>query len=125
MAKKAAKSTKSETDSSTAAKPMKKADAVREALKRGIKLPSAAVAFIKSEFGIDMPRQQFSVYKHEFSKRKGGKSMKVRAASPMPAMSQSGGKNRGTDVLGAMEAIKPLVAEFGADKVKRIVDLLG
>ena len=38
-------------------------------------------------------------------------------------------KQRGTgaepDLLDAMEAMKPLVASLGADKVKRIVDLLG
>ena len=31
----------------------------------------------------------------------------------------------GIDLLDAMEAMKPLIASLGAEKVKRIVDLLG
>ena len=42
-------------------------------------------------------------------------------AAPQPKPRAAGGE---TDLLTAMEAMKPLVASLGADKVKRIVDLL-
>jgi hypothetical protein len=42
--------------------------------------------------------------------------------APPPKPRGSGGE---PDILEAMEAMKPLVASLGADKVKRIVDLLG
>jgi hypothetical protein len=32
---------------------------------------------------------------------------------------------RGSNLLNAMEAMKPLVASFGKEQVKRIVELLG
>ena len=41
--------------------------------------------------------------------------------APPPKPQASGGES---DLLAAMEAMKPLVAALGADKVKRIADLL-
>ena len=41
---------------------------------------------------------------------------------PLPKQRASGGE---ADLLKMMEAMKPLVANLGADKLKRIVNLLG
>jgi hypothetical protein len=110
---------------------MSKADAVRAALSEGIEAPQEAVAFIKHRFGIEMGAQHFSSVKSQQKKREGapaarrGRKPKQAAAdgyvAPPPRPAASGG----SDLLDAMEAMKPLIAQYGADQVKRIVDLLG
>lgn len=109
---------------------MTKADAVRAALAKGIGNPTAGVNYIKTNFGVDMPKQQFSVYKSEFKKR--GQKGKGKAAPKKtipaanyvapPAKAPTGSS---ADVLMVAEAIKPFVSSLGAARVKRIVDLLG
>ena len=86
-----------------------------------------------------MTRQTFSSYKSELEGKggqeeaaapKGKPGRKPKAApsqavegylAPPPKPQAAGGE---TDLLAAMEAMKPLVAALGADKVKRIADLL-
>jgi hypothetical protein len=97
-----------------------KAEAVRRALAQGHAMPTDGVAFIKSEFGIDMGIQHFSAQKSQLKKQKGAKKKVGRPAKhPQPSM------NGGAGILEAMEAMKPLVASMGANKLKRLVDLLG
>jgi hypothetical protein len=112
--------------------PMTKADAVRAALAKGIGNPTDGVKYIKLTFGVDMPKQQFSVYKSEFKKRagKGKGRAKAGAKKALPAANYVAPPPKArvgadADVLIAAEAIKPFVSSLGAARVKRIVDLLG
>jgi hypothetical protein len=110
--------------------------AARAALEKGYEKPAEAVAYIKNTFGIDMNPQYFSAIKtrtkdlHE-------------AAPPKPAPARRGQKAKAArvegylappekpkvagepDVLLALEGVKELVSQFGADKLKRMIDLLG
>jgi hypothetical protein len=98
-----------------------KAEAVRRALAEGKDSPPVGVAYIKEQFGIDIAPQHFSAQK---SQLKNKAVVKVKGKrGPKPAVvSRPEGE---TGLLEALEAIKPLVASMGAEKVKRLVDLLG
>lgn len=109
-----------------------KSAAAREAIAQGIESPDDAVAFIKQRFGIEMSKPHFSAVKSQLKKReagggaapKGRPGRKPKAAvegylAPPKVVPTGEG-----DLLEALEAMKPLVASLGAEKVKRIVDLL-
>lgn len=104
-----------------------KAEAARRALEAGVGSPKRAIAFIKKEFGIDMTSGHFSATK-SLLKKKGTMTVKTRgrpkgstnAVKPTPALPANGE----ADLLHALEAMKPLVASLGADRVKRLADLL-
>jgi hypothetical protein len=118
-------------------KTMNKSEAARAALDAGYEKPAEAVAFIKNTFGIDMDAQYFSAIKT----RTNGKGEASKKAEPAkrgrkpkaPAALVNGyvappEKPRSTsepDLLLALEGVKELVGQFGAEKLKRIVDLLG
>jgi hypothetical protein len=122
---------KSRVEASANEGTISKADAVRAALAKGLATPTAGVNFIKAEFGVVMPKQQFSVYKSEFKKRAlkvklKGKAVPKSTAAPAGFLSPPPKPRTGEpDVLLAVETIKPLVQQFGAAKLKRIVELLG
>jgi hypothetical protein len=108
-----------------------KSAAAREAIAQGIDSPEDAVAFIKQRFGIEMSKPHFSAVKSQLKKReasgaapKASRGRKPKAAvegylAPPKVVPTGEG-----DLLEALEAMKPLVASLGAEKVKRIVDLL-
>lgn len=119
-----------------------KAEAVRQALAEGNDSPEDGVGFIQSRYGIEMTKQTFSSYKAGQKARdakpgapkgKPGRKPKVIAerggsivdngfvAEPLRprAVGEEG------DLLASLEALKPLIASHGADRVKRLVDLLG
>jgi hypothetical protein len=98
-----------------------KAEAVRRALADGKESPPVGVAYIKEQFGIDIAPQHFSTQKSQLKNRAGVKVKGKRG--PKPAV--AGGPEGEAGLLEALEAIKPLVAAMGAEKVKRLVDLLG
>jgi hypothetical protein len=101
--------------------------AVKAAIAAGVESPTAGVAFIKSQYGIDMPRNRFSIYKSRIRKRAGSPKPAAAAAAPSKVMKKPLPAKRfvvDSDVLLALEAIKPLIEQHGADKVRRIVDLL-
>ena len=117
-------------------KPVKKADAARAALAAGIEAPQKAVAFIKTRFGIEMNPQHFSAMKSQIRKkeREGGAAPTAEASARRKPSAEVEGhlapppKAAGDaepDLLAALETMKPLIAQLGAEKVKRIVDLLG
>lgn len=114
-----------------------KAEAVRQALAAGMESPGDGVGFIKSNYGIDMEKQAFSSYKaqakardakHSDAEPKGKPGRKPKAASvegylaPPPKPRAVGEEG---DLIASLETLKPLIASYGADKVKRLVDLLG
>jgi hypothetical protein len=106
-----------------------KTQAARAAIEAGYEKPTEAVGYIKDRFGIDMNPQYFSSIKSQMKKkdggaRQGGKKPKTSAEgylAPPPKTAPTGG----SELLDAMEAMKPLVACLGKEQVKRIVDLLG
>ena len=96
--------------------------ALRDALEQGEESPDDGVAYIRKIHGIEISKQMFSSYK---TKEKARKTENQEPAAPKGKPGRkpkaAGGE---TDLLAAMEAMKPLVAALGADKVKRIADLL-
>jgi hypothetical protein len=137
MARKSAVKPKSETDSpeqqaleasslDPAAKTVSKAAAARAAIDAGHDNPQQAVAYIKKTFGIDMGAQHFSAVKSQLRKKEGATKNEPRR-KPLdgylaPPKIEATGEG---DLFDALAAMKPLIAQFGADKVKKMVDLLG
>ncbi len=115
---------------------MSKADACRAALAAGIDTAEKAQEFTRSKFGVEIKPTDFALYKSKGKKAepptaKGKPGRKPKAApspaiegylAPPPAPNPPGEQ---LDLLAAMEAMKPLVAALGVEKVKRIADLLG
>jgi hypothetical protein len=109
-----------------------KSEAVRRAISAGFDKPVEGVAYIKDQFGIDIGPTHFSAVKttekkKEEAKAKGkpGRKPKSYAFEGNSASASKPAAKTGSDLLAAMEAMKPLVAALGAEKVKRIADLLG
>jgi hypothetical protein len=109
-----------------------KAEAIRRALSAGMDSPEDGVAYIKSRFGLEVSNQHFSATKSQIKSKGGGTQSKGKPGrkpkaavegylAPPPKPAPAGG----SDLLEAMEAMKPLVASLGKEQVKRIVDLLG
>ena len=118
---------------------MNKSQAARGAVDAGYEKPAAAVEYIKEEFGIDLNPQHFSAIKSGYLKRQGEtKPAKKAAAKPGRKPKDVSGVVEGylapptktkapdePDVLLALESIKELVGLFGAEKLKRMVDIIG
>jgi hypothetical protein len=116
---------------------MSKTNAIRAAMAEGIESPGDGVDFIRKRFGLEMSKQHFSATK---SKLKSSEGQGEKKAAPAKAAPKAAAKRKPElveerqparaageegDLLSAMEAMKPLVAALGAEKVKRIADLLG
>jgi hypothetical protein len=110
-----------------------KADMVRAALAEGMESPTDGLGFIKSKFGVDFPRPMWSSYKAQIRAQEQQKALKrgrpgrkpkaaVEGDFAPPKPATSGGQS---ELLAALEAIKPLVESMGKEQVHRIVDLLG
>jgi hypothetical protein len=110
----------------TGGKAMSKSAAARAALTEGIGSPQKACEFILKRFGIDMSPQHFSAVKSQWKAASEAPAKKKKSAvegylAPPPKRSANGG----ADVLESLEVLKPLIAQYGSDKVKRMIDLLG
>ena len=114
---------------------MSKTDAIRAAVAEGHESPADGVDFIKRRFGIELSKQHFSATKSKLKTTGGGQTKEAsRATAPArkkaarvegylaPPEQPAGGEG---NLLDALEAIKPLIAQHGAESVKRMVDLLG
>ena len=118
-------------------KPMNKSQAARAAIDAGHDKPGPAVEYIKSQFGIEMSQPHFSAVKSGYKKANAAAAAKAKPAKrgrppgskavegylapapkPRPIVAAD-------ELLAAMEAVKPLIASLGAEKVKRLVDVLG
>ncbi len=103
------------------------AQAVRDAMAAGLDDISEIDAFLRSEYGKDVPRQQISAYKSQ-ARRKAGEAP-LRGRRPKAAVEgylapPTRSKNDG-DLIEALQALKPLVAKVGVDNVKKLAELLG
>ncbi len=114
---------------------MSKTDAIRAAVAGGHESPGDGVDFIKKQFGLEMSKQHFSATKSKL-KATGGNRYKKAGKSPVTAKKRAvpvedylappqQPAGRDGNLLDALEAIKPLIAQHGAESVKRMVDLLG
>jgi hypothetical protein len=109
-------------------KKITKAQAVRDALADGLDGLDEIVDFAKTRYGLEVTKQAASIYKSK-EKMKAAASSK-RGRKPKAAVEgylappKIEAKGDG-DLIEALEAMKPLVASLGAEKVKRLVDLLG
>lgn len=114
---------------------MSKADACHAALAAGIETAERAMEFTRSKFGVEIKATDFTLYKSK-QKKQGGAAPKGKPGrKPKPAPSQAvegylapppkPSTNGEADLIEAMEALKPLIAQHGAERVKRLVDLLG
>lgn len=125
MAKRKADDTP-EAPAAEAGQKMKKSDAMREAIKRGIDKPIAASEFIKSEFGLDVTPQVFSSFK-SISKKKEGETSPVRARRARQAaevLATPNGQRVGNrNPAELAKQVKELVAQFGAGTVKSMVEV--
>lgn len=112
-----------------------KAEMVRVALAEGMEKPDDGVAFIKARYGIDLPKPMWSSYRAQQKARdkkaagstespKRGRKPRQVAETGQVAPSKIQAKGN-LDVIGALEALKPLVKQMGAEDVKRLVDILG
>jgi hypothetical protein len=110
-----------------------KAEAARAAIAEGVESPTKAAKFIKKRFGIEVSPQHFSAIKFQLKKRGGQAPSGKRGRKPKSAQPVEGSlapprklpAPGGGDLLDSLESLKPLIAEYGADGVKRMVDLLG
>jgi hypothetical protein len=110
-------------------------DAARAALDAGYEKPAQAVEYIKTKFGIDMNPQYFSAIKTRTKSapvaakaepaKRGRKPREVAPLAAQPVAAPKPVANGQTDLLDALTAMKPLIAQYGAEQVKKMVDLLG
>jgi len=116
----------------SAKKNISQAEAVRQAIAAGKDLPSDGTDFIMTNYGIDMTNQTFSSYKSQ-QKIRDNKQNGHSSSGPKSSQGVEGylappskrSLNGETDVLEALEAVKPLIAQHGVEQLKRMVDLLG
>jgi hypothetical protein len=118
----------------TGEKGMNKSKAARAAIDAGYEKPVEAVGYIKRQFGIDLNPQHFSSIKSNY-RRSQGEAKPVRKAEARTPSKQATAVEGyvapppnpadGGDLLDTLEALKPLIAQHGAEKLKRMVDLLG
>ena len=118
-------------------KGMNKSKAARAAIDAGYEKPVEAVAYIKRQFGIDMDPQRFSSIKSNYRKAQGeakpGKAASRTGTgagrSPPPPSRATSHRRPSKRTEGTCSTpskrLKPLIAQHGADKLKRMVDLLG
>ncbi|WP_165071319.1 hypothetical protein [Paludisphaera rhizosphaerae] len=116
-----------ESEEASSIKPISGAQAVRNALAKGLTDIDDIDGFVRTQYGKEIPRQQISAYKSQANKKAGEapvrRGRRPKAAvegylAPPPAAKGDG------DLIDALRALKPLVAKVGADKVKELADLL-
>ena len=105
------------------AKTVSKARAVREALSAGMDSPGEIADFAKSNFGLEIPKMRASAYKAQVKAR--GSRPAKRGRPPKSASHPRIVPAGEGDLLDALEAMRPLVASLGVEKVKSHAELLG
>lgn len=127
-----------EAQEPTAPGKITKAEAIRRALAKGLESPEDAVGFIKSQFGLEVSKAHFSASKSQIKSKEAEaeatapKSTQSDKPKETPSQSVEGylappSKQRADspDLIDSLETLKPLIAQYGSEKVKRLVDLLG
>ncbi len=118
---------------------MSKTDAIRAAVAEGHESPGDGVDFIRTRFGIEMSKGHFSATKSKLKSAEsvGASTSGARKSAPAAASKRKPEPvgdyqtppeqpaGREGNLLDALEQMKPLIAQYGPDHVKRMVDLLG
>jgi hypothetical protein len=109
------------------AKTISKAEAVRQALAEGLDGLDDIAEFVRARHGHEIPKPQISAYKAQTKAKAAGVPTTVASMKPNSPVQQAAKHGGGgeTDLIAAMEAIKPYVKEHGPERLKRIIDLLG
>ncbi len=114
---------------------MSKTDAIRASVAEGFESPGDGVDFIRRRFGLEMSKQHFSATKSKLKsaeaqgEKEAGTPNAAARREPQPVgdyqtpPEQPAGRD--ANLLDALEQMKPLIAQYGPDHVKRMVDLLG
>lgn len=103
------------------------AQAVRNAMAEGLDDIDSIDAYLRDNYGKDVPRQQISAYKSQ-TRRKAGEATTRRGRPPRAAVEgylapPTRSKNDG-DLIETLQALKPLVAKVGVENVKKLAELL-
>jgi hypothetical protein len=122
--------TEEAAETEAAGQPLKKitkAQAVRDALEDGLDGLDDIVNFAQTRYGLEITKQQASIYKSKekmkaVSSKPGRKPKAAVEGYLAPPKSEAKGDG---DLIDALEALKPLIAQYGVDKVKRLVEVLG
>jgi hypothetical protein len=123
-----------EPDEEPATDAPNKSQAARAAMDEGYEKPAEAVAWIKKTYGIDMGAQHFSAIKSQTKKKTESATPKAKPSrKPIavengylaPPSKQHIEPTGEGDLLDTLEKLKPLIAQQGAERIKRLVDLLG
>lgn len=116
----------------TVGESISKSEAIRRALAAGIDTPTDGAQYIRRVFGIEVTSRHFSATKARQKNRDSKLSTPVRRRQN-PKVESEGGeptpppqthKEGEGDLLNTLEALKPMIARHGAEKLKRMVDLL-
>lgn len=115
-----------------------KAQAVRDAMARGLDDLDDITAFLKTTYNIEMPRPQISAYKAQAKAKEGGGTPRTRSSPAMtvgiPAgfgsdvreiralLEKLGGAAEAKDVIGQLVG---LVGKYGSSGLTEIIDALG
>ncbi len=118
------------------------AELVRKAVAAGHEKPATGVPYIKTQFGVDIDPKYYSVAKSQLKKReanssfapepakRGPKPKTVAPTAPKPlvegyiAPPEKPKAVGEPDLLMALEGVKELVGQYGAERVKKMVNLL-
>ncbi|WZO97976.1 hypothetical protein EP7_005028 [Isosphaeraceae bacterium EP7] len=117
--------------------PLSQTDAVKAALDGGYEMPGEATDYIRDQYGMEVTKAYFSAIKSKLKSQGGtvkkrgytrsaatvAKHAGASSTSQASARLKSAGGDEG--LLKALEVMKPLVEKLGAEKVRRLVDLLG
>jgi hypothetical protein len=105
--------------------PASKMEAVRRTLAAGIEHPAEGVQYIRDHFNMEVSKGMYSAYKAQIRAKAERKSVRPRGwhkAQPVELAPNRGHFN-GDDALDAARQVKDLVARFGSDTVRGLVDL--
>jgi hypothetical protein len=91
----------------------------------GYDKPQEAVAYILGQFGIEMGAQHFSSIKTAMKNGTTPTKETPQTTASVKESNQAPVSNGEAGLLESLETLKSLIAQYGADKVKRLVDLLG
>lgn len=124
-----------EQEGETAA-PMKKAEAARLALDAGMETYKDAAEFALKKLRIELKPGDFAQVKNRARKQAGEKTAKpakrgrpaaapaAPRATPTPRAADPAPQNGNADILEGLQTLKGLISHFGADQVRKMMDVL-
>jgi hypothetical protein len=109
------------------AETISKAEGVRRAMAEGLDDLDDIENFLKTQYGIEMPRPQISAYKAQqkarMAKQSAGETAPRRRATA-PAAPTKAPAQQATGLIGDIQTVRQLIAKHGAEGLKALVDAL-